>query len=107
MDGTTTCGSTSMSTRHKAPPKGRFVPRADSIRPYNPYGKLIPFIEPLCPETGRGDYWPTLQRQMQKHQLSQFLVCFQQLSPIIFSFSLFTFSKLEKSSKKYFTSLAN
>ena len=28
--------------------KGRFVRRADSIRPYNPCGKLRPFTKPFC-----------------------------------------------------------
>ncbi len=29
-------------------PKGRFVLRADFIRPYNPCGKLALFNKPLC-----------------------------------------------------------
>ena len=33
-------------------PKGRFVLRADSIRPYNPCGELAPFNIPLCPVRG-------------------------------------------------------
>ena len=37
MDGTTHCGVDKQSTRHTSTPKGRFVLRADSIRPYN-YG---------------------------------------------------------------------
>ena len=32
-------GSTRMSTRHTSTPKGRFVLRADSIRPYSCGGK--------------------------------------------------------------------
>ena len=36
-----------MSTRHKHP-KGRFVLRADSIRPYGSMGKLLSFNELFC-----------------------------------------------------------
>ena len=36
-------------------PKGRFVLRAASSRPYNPYGKLVPFNEPLYSMSGRVD----------------------------------------------------
>ena len=34
-------------------PKGRFVLRADSIRPYNPCGKLLPFSQPRNPVSFR------------------------------------------------------
>ena len=37
-----------MSARHTSTPKGRFMLRADSIRPYSPTEKLLPFNEPLC-----------------------------------------------------------
>ena len=40
---TPTVGADGTST-----PKGRFVLRADAIRPYSPMGKLLPFNEPLC-----------------------------------------------------------
>ena len=40
-----------MSTRHNTP-KGRFVLRADSIRPYNLCGELAPFNIPLSPVRG-------------------------------------------------------
>ncbi len=39
MDGTTTVGVDKQSTRHTSTPKGRFVLRADSIRPYNCGGR--------------------------------------------------------------------
>ena len=45
-----------MSTRHEAPRKGRFVPRADAIRPYSSSGEAVPFIQPLSPASGRVDY---------------------------------------------------
>ncbi len=48
MDGTTHCGVDKQSTRHTSTPKGRFVLRADSIRPYSPMGKLLAFTQPLC-----------------------------------------------------------
>ena len=40
-------GVDEQSTRHTSTPKGRFVLRADSIRPYNPCGKLAPFNQRL------------------------------------------------------------
>ena len=45
MDGTTPCRGRRAYRPGTSTPKGRFVLRADSIRPYNPCGKLIPFIE--------------------------------------------------------------
>ena len=44
-----------MSTRHKRTPKGRFVLRADSIRPYSLGGEAVPFNAPLCPVRFRAD----------------------------------------------------
>ena len=40
-----------MSTRHTSTPKGRFVLRADAIRPYGLSGEAATFIQPLCSVT--------------------------------------------------------
>ena len=43
-----------MSTRHTSTPKGRFVLRADAIRPYNCGGRAVEGAEP------RGCFVPTV-----------------------------------------------
>ena len=55
-----------MSTRHTSTPKGCFVLRADSIRPYSPMGKLLPFIERFRPVSGRVDEQSTSTGRKQK-----------------------------------------
>ncbi len=46
MDGATPCGVDEQSTRHTSTPKGRFVLRADSIRPYNRGGRAAGGAKP-------------------------------------------------------------
>ena len=76
------------------------MPRADSIRPYNPCGKLIPFIEPLCPETGRGDYWPIPTEADAKASIaSSFLFVFYNSPLSFFSFLYSLFPNLKKLQK--------
>ena len=49
MNGTPPCRVDEQSARHTSTPKGRFVLRADAIRPYNPCGSLLPFNGRLNP----------------------------------------------------------
>ena len=47
LDGTPHCRGRLVVDPAQSTPKGRFVLRADAIRPCNPYGKLVPFNEQL------------------------------------------------------------
>ena len=53
MDGTTPCRGRLAVDPAQSTLKGRFVLRADSIRPYNPSGKLLPSNQLLSPVTLR------------------------------------------------------
>ncbi len=68
MDGTTPVGFDEQSTRHTSTPKGRFVLRADSIRPYGSSGEAAT-IHPAAQLRKRsGGFYPPLQLRRQSRR---------------------------------------